>query len=168
MGTTPATDAQTRADTVPTDIQVGPEETTARLIETDQGIDHTDRDAFGIRLQHHYHQHAVNETPFLLIAMRADDTAELNFSLFNDCVGKLLTSEDDWLVDAQNHRLIVLRRESHANAAQRFFARLKVRLIDAVPEQAQAYLHAISAIVVPNGESFQNAEDFLGVALDEE
>ncbi len=172
MGTTPATDAQSSVDRVPTDIQVGDQEAVASGIEavSDQGIDHTNRDAFGLRLQQHYHQHAVNDTPFLLIAMRGDGVAapSLDFSLFYDCVGKLLTKQDDWLVDSQNQRLIVLLPESRSNAAQRFFARLKVRLLDAAPQQAQDYLHTVSAIVVPNGESFQNAEDFLAVALEEE
>ena len=170
MGTTPAPDAQSSVDRVPTDIQVGDHEVVASAAASDQGIDHSNRDAFGLRLQQYYHQHAVNDTPFLLIAMRGDGVAapSLDFSLFYDCVGKLLTRQDDWLVDFQNQRLIVLLSQSRPNAAQRFFARLKVRLLDAAPQQAQDYLHTVSAIVVPNGESFQNAEDFLAVALEEE
>ena len=164
MGPTPAPDAQSGVDTVPADIQVDD-----RAVAAD-GIDRTNRDAFGLRLQQHYHQHAVNETPFLLIAMRSDGAAapSLDFALFYDCVSQLLSKDDDWLVDFEGHRLIVLMPHSRINTAQRFFSRLKVRLLDAAPQQAQDYLHTMSAIVVPNGESFQNAEDFLAVALEEE
>ena len=59
-------------------------------------IDHTDRDAFGLRLQQQYHQYAVNDIPFLLIAMRGDGEAAqgLDFSLLYECVQKLLTDQD--------------------------------------------------------------------------
>ncbi len=172
MRTTGATDAQSGVDRIRADFLVEDQEVAASRIEAAprEGIDHTNRDAFGLRLQQQYHQYAVKETPFLLIAMRGDSLAAppLDFSLFYECVGKLLTHQDDWLVDFQNQRLIVLLAQSLPDVAQRFFARLKVRLFEAAPQQAQAYLHTVSAIVVPNGESFQNAEDFLAVALEEE
>ena len=172
MGTTGATDTQSGVDRIRTDSPVDDQEAAASRIKaaSREGIDHTNRDAFGLRLQQQYHQYAVNETPFLLIAMRSDSLAAplLDFSLFHECVGKLLTHQDDWLVDFQDQRLIVLLAQSLPDVDQRLFARLKVRLFEAAPEQAQAYLHTVSAIVVPNGESFQNAEDFLAVALEEE
>ncbi|MFB3131373.1 MAG: hypothetical protein ACE10K_02505 [Rhodothermales bacterium] len=157
-------------DRIRTDSPVDDQEAAASRIKaaSREGIDHTNRDAFGLRLQQQYHQYAVNETPFLLIAMRGEAAPPLDFSLFYECVGKLLTHQDDWLVDFQDQRLIVLLAQSLPDVAQRFFARLKVRLFEAAPQQAQAYLHTVSAIVVPNGESFQNAEDFLAVALEEE
>ena len=37
-------------------------------------IDHGDRDAFGLRLQQQYHHYAVNDIPFLLIALGGDRT----------------------------------------------------------------------------------------------
>ncbi len=170
MGTTGATDAQSGVDRIRTDSLVEDQEAAASRIEAGslEGIDHTNRDAFGLRLQQQYHQYAVNETPFLLIAMRGEAAPPLDFSLFYECVGKLLTHQDDWLVDFQDQRLIVLLAQSLPDVARRFFARLKIRLFEAAPQQAQAYLHTVSAIVVPNGESFQNAEDFLAVALEEE
>jgi len=170
MGTTGATDTQSGVDRIRTDSPVDDQEAAASRIKaaSREGIDHTNRDAFGLRLQQQYHQYAVNETPFLLIAMRGEAAPPLDFSLFYECVGKLLTHQDDWLVDFQDQRLIVLLAQSLPDVAQRFFARLKVRLFEAAPQQAQAYLHTVSAIVVPNGESFQNAEDFLAVALEEE
>ena len=83
----------------------------------------------------------------------------------NEQEGGLL---DGILVDFQDQRLIVLLAQSLPDVARRFFVRLKIRLFEAAPQQAQAYLDTVSAIVVPNGESFQNAEDFLAVALEEE
>ena len=133
-------------------------------------IDHVDRDAFGLRLQHQYHQHAVNETAFLLIALRGDgdEAQRLDFSLVYQCVRALLTNDDDWLVDLPNKRLIVLLAPALPDDARRFFARLKIHLRKAAPQQADAYLYAISAITLPNGTPFETAEDFLTVALDEE
>ncbi len=132
-------------------------------------IDHEDRDAFGLRLQQHYHQYAVNDTPFLLIAMRGDGEAArgLDFSLLYECVQKLLTDQHDWLVDIENKRLIVLLPSGLPREAQRFFARLRIRLLDTIPHQAETYLYAISAITIANGTPFQTAEEFLTVALEE-
>ena len=132
-------------------------------------INHEDRDAFGLRLQQHYHQYAVNDTPFLLIAIRGDEEAAqgLDFSLLYQCVLKLLTDQDDWLIDIENKRLIVLLPSSLIHEAHRFFARLKIRLLDAAPLQAKTYLYAISAITITNGTPFQTAEEFLSVALEE-
>ena len=136
---------------------------------TPPAIDHDDRDAFGLRLQQHYHQYAVNDTPFLLIALRGDGEAArgLDFSVLYGCVQKLLTDGDDWLVDLPDKRLIVLLPSSRLHDARRFFARLKIRLLNAVPQQAETYLYAISAITIPNGTPFQSAEEFLSIALEE-
>ena len=121
-------------------------------------------------MQQHYLQYAVNDVPFLLIAMRGDGPAAqgLDFSLLYTCVQKLLTDQNDWLVDIENKRLIVLLPSSLVHEARRFFARLKIRLLDAAPHQAETYLYAISAITIANGAPFQTAEDFLTTALEEE
>ncbi|MFQ5569321.1 MAG: RAD55 family ATPase [Rhodothermales bacterium] len=131
-------------------------------------VHHTDRDAFGRRLQKHFHQHAVKDTPFLLLAIRSDSEQTLDFSVFYNCARALLNEGCDWLVDLTNKRLIVLLADSRPEDAQRFFSRLKIRLRKAVPQQVDTYLQAISAIVVSNGEPFPNAEEFLSTALDEE
>ncbi len=128
-----------------------------------------DRDAFSLRLQQHFHRHAVNGTPFLLLALRGDAEAarSLDFPLLYEAARRLLDEHDDWFVDLPGKRLVVLLARSREADAHRFFARLKQRLLRETPQQAQAYLHAVTAIVVPNGGRFQNAEDFLSVALDE-
>jgi len=133
-------------------------------------IDHSDRDAFGLRLQQHFHQQAVNDVPFLLVALRTDALApaRLNFSLLYDAVRHLLRDQDDWLIDLHNKRLIVLLAQGCADDARRFFARLKVRLMETAPQWANEYLYAISAITVLNGTPFLSAEDFLTMALEDD
>jgi hypothetical protein len=132
--------------------------------------DHTDRYAFGLRLQQHFHRHAVNETPFTLIAIRNDTDAgrALRFSDFYTATEPLLhETEYDWFINLDAERLIVLIPQSQPDDAHRLFARLKQRLLRTFPAHGADYLHAFSAIVVANGGDFQNAEDFLSVALEE-
>ena len=159
----------TGLDPLPADIQADGPDASQAAPSAPNGIDHRDRDAFGLRLQQQYHQYALNETPFLLIAMRGDGQAAqgLDFSLLYHCVLQLLTEHDDWLVDPPNKRLIVLLPASSLDDARLFFARLKIRLRETAPQQAEAYLYSISAITIANGSPFQNAEDFLSVALEE-
>ncbi len=157
-------------DSPPTDVLTGRQHIRRAISpETPTPKDHRDRDAFSLRLQQRYHQHAVNESPFLLIAMRGDGEAArgLDFTLLYQCVQKLLTNQDDWLVDYENKRLVVLLAPGLPVDGRRFFARLKVRLLEAVPHLAQAYLYAVTAITVVNGKPFQTAEDFLNTALEE-
>ncbi len=175
MNTPGATEMKSGLDPLHTDTQAGLQQASSvanpEAVFSSSGpvIDHGDRDAFGLRLQQQYHQYAVNDIPFLLIALRGDGEAArgLDFSLLYQCVQKLLTDQDDWLVDIQNKRLIVLLPSSLVHEARRFFARLKIRLFDTVPHQAETYLYAFSAIIIANGVPFQTAEDFLTVALEE-
>ncbi len=115
----------------------------------------------------------MNETPFLLIAMRMDRSEEhaarpFDFEFILDLVSELLRDQDDMVVDLDHERLIVLIADSRPEEAQDFFARLKSRLREEAPKQADHLLHSVSAIVVPDGRPFQNAEEFLTYALDEE
>lgn len=135
-------------------------------------VSHTDRDAFRDRLQQHFLHRDVNETPFLLIAMRMDrsenrTTRPFDFEFILDLVGELLRLQDDMFVDLERERMIVLLANTRPDEAQRFFARLKNRLREEAPQQADQLLHSVSAIVVPDGRPFQNAEEFLSYALDE-
>lgn len=133
---------------------------------------HTDREAFRMRLQQQYLRRDVTETPFLLIAMRMDRTEErtarpFDFEFILDLVSELLREEDDMFAALDDERLIVLLAESGPDAAQQFFTRLKDRLREEAPHQADHLLHSVSAIVVPGGRPFQNAEEFLTYAMDE-
>ena len=163
------TPMQSGLDALPAPVQTADTNGEALPCAARSAIDHVDRDAFGLRLQQHYHQYAVNEKAFLLIAIRgdSDEAQRLDFSLLYQCARKLLTDQDDWLVDLQNKRLIVLLTPALPDDAWRFFARLKVHLLETSPQQAETYLYAISAITLANGTPFQTAEDFLTVALEE-
>jgi hypothetical protein len=125
-----------------------------------------------MRLQQHFLRRDVNGTPFLLIAMRMDRSQErsarpFDFEFILDLVSEVLRDQDDMFVDLDRERLIVLLADSRPEAAQRFFAQLKNRLREEAPQQADHLLHSVSAIVVPDGRPFQNAEEFLTYALDE-
>lgn len=135
----------------------------------EEELDHTDVDTFTLRLQQHFHKRDVKNSSFVLIAMRGDGplAEKLDFPLLYECILPLLSEHDDWLVNLPEKRLVVVLSDHHADAAQRFFARLRIRLRDAADHEAEMYLHAITAIVVPNGRGFQNAVEFLAVALDE-
>ncbi|HMB90779.1 MAG TPA: ATPase domain-containing protein [Rhodothermales bacterium] len=139
-------------------------------IAPDEPAPHTDRRAFGLRLQQHFHRQQVNDTPFTLIAVRSDTAAarKLNFAdFYSAAAALLLETEYDWLVNLHAGRLIVLIPNSQPDDAHRLFARLKQRLMRAFPVYGSDYLHAFSALVVNNGGDFQNAEDFLDVAMEE-
>lgn len=169
MHTPETTDVQSGLEALPANAQTADTNGDALPAAALPAIDHADRDAFGLRLQQHYHQHAVNETAFLLIAIRGDseEAQRLDFSLLYQCARHLLTDQDDWLVDLPHKRLIVLLAPALPDDAWRFFDQLKRHLLETAPQQAEAYLYAISAITLANGMPFQTAEDFLNVALEE-
>ncbi|MBE2186797.1 MAG: hypothetical protein IAE99_08505 [Rhodothermales bacterium] len=129
-----------------------------------------DRDAFGLRLQQHFDLHAQDGTPFLLVAMRLDrSAAALNtftFDVVADVVSDALRPADDLLVDPASERLVVLLPGSDGDAFNAFITRVKQRLREDAPEQAEDLLRAISAIAVANGRMFGTAEEFLAYALD--
>ncbi|MCA0267695.1 MAG: hypothetical protein LCH53_00495 [Bacteroidetes bacterium] len=129
-----------------------------------------DRDAFGLRLQQHFDLHAQNGTPFLLVAMRLDRSAAalhaLTFDVVADVVSDALRPADDLLVDPASERLVVLLPGSDEGAFNAFITRVKQRLREDAPEQAEDLLRAISAIAVANGRMFGTAEEFLAYALD--
>lgn len=129
-----------------------------------------EREAFSLRVQECFHRHAVSSSPFVLVALRSDQPGArpLDFSLLCTCVHNLLGATDAWLLEPDRRRLLVLLDSGRTTDTQRFFARLKARLLDTAPDQADAYLAHITAIVLSNGGSFQTAEDLLYAVLDEE
>jgi KaiC/GvpD/RAD55 family RecA-like ATPase len=132
----------------------------------------TDRAGFTRHLQQHFTARDQHETPFLLLAMRMDRSEgktvrPFDFEFILDVVQATLRPQDAMLAQMENERLVVLLGESRSEEAQHFFARLKSRLRDDAPQQADYLLHSVSAIVVPDGRPFQTAEEFLGYALDE-
>ena len=130
---------------------------------------HTDRAGFARVLARHFGRRHADGTPFVVVAIRleAGSTAgPLRFEFLTDLVVEALGPTDQVLVAARRERLVVLLAGSTDEAAAAFFARLKQRLRDEAPYQSEGLLHAISAILVPNGEPFLSAEDLLAYALD--
>lgn len=137
-----------------------------------QSTTHTDREGFRMRLQQHFHRRDISGTPFLAIAMRMDRSEgrtarPFDFEFILDLITGSLRDQDDVFVDLERERLIVLLAESRPEEAQHFFTRLKNKLREDAPQQAEHLLHSVSAIVVPDGRPFQSAEEFLTYALDE-
>ncbi len=133
---------------------------------------YADRSAFTQRLQGYFAARSTGADPFLLLALRMDRPEKkaarpFDFDFLMDLVREELRRGDDMLVDAESERLIILLGNSRSEQAQRFFARLKDRLRKESPVQADHLLHAVSAIVVPDGTPFDTAEEFLNYALDE-
>lgn len=150
-------------------------ETTVELHDEDvdtspEAPTHTDREAFRARLQHRFLRSSVNDIPFLLIAMRMDRREEISsrpfdFEFILDLVNELMREQDDMYVDLERERLIVMLADTDAEGSRPFFAELRRRLREEAPHQADHLLQSVSAIVVPNGRPFQNAEEFLSYAL---
>ncbi len=138
---------------------------------TDRLPDVTDRETFRLRLQQKFLMRESGLQPFLLLAMRMDrkdaSARPFDFDFLMDLVRAALRPQDDMLSDLSQERLIVFLGESRPEEAQSFFARLKERLRQDSPQQADHLLHSVSAIVVPDGRPFQSAEEFLSYALDQ-
>ena len=133
---------------------------------------YSDRDAFRRRLERHFATREEGARPFLLLAMRMDRSGDkasrpFDFEFIIDLVADTLRPHDDMLIGSADERLVVLLADSRPEEAQGFFARLKNRLRVDAPGQADHLLHAVSAIVVPDGRPFQSADEFLSYALDE-
>lgn len=130
-----------------------------------------DREAFQQHLQERFDQRDTGEAPFLLLAMRADPSKArlaqaFDFDFILDMVRDTLRPQDQMLLNRTRERLVVLLEQSRPDDAQMFFTRLKSRLRETVPNDADELLHAVSAIVVPDGRPFPNAREFLTYALD--
>ncbi|MCH8277137.1 MAG: hypothetical protein IIA50_06340, partial [Bacteroidetes bacterium] len=132
--------------------------------------DYTDRESFRLRLQQQFLTRESGLEPFLLLAMRMDrgddkSSRPFDFDFLMDLFRATLRAEDDMLVEVSDERLVVFLSKSRPEEAQSFFARLKERLRQESPQQADHLLHSVSAIVVPDGRPFQSAEEFLNYAL---
>lgn len=132
-----------------------------------------EREEFGARLENQFQRRERGGVPFLLIAMRLvrEDngaTGPFDFEFIIDLVSDSLRSQDSFLVKPDAERLVVWLADSQPDEAQDFFARLRSTLEAEAPQRADQLLHAVSAIVVPDGRPFPTAAEFLSYALDEE
>lgn len=139
-------------------------------VEMRDEADYTDRAAFQTRLAQLFERRGDGETSFLLIAMRMDRSEPrsrpFDFDFIFDLTIDALGPDDDVLADMEHERLIVLLTDRHPDEAQRFFGRLRRRLHDQAPKEAEQLLHSVSAIVVPDGRPFEAASAFVDYALD--
>ena len=138
----------------------------------DPNAGYTNRPAFEQRLDGYFAAREDDAEPFLLLALRMDRSEKkmarpFDFDFLMDLVREELRRGDDMLVNIDEERMVVLLSNSRADQAQRFFARLKDRLRKESPVQADHLLHSVSAIVVPDGQPFEKASEFLTYALDE-
>lgn len=130
----------------------------------------SDRDTFASLLQQRFLERSLHGRSFLLVAMRLDRTGEAlhpyGFSFVSDLVQHALGANDALFVEPDGERLIALLADAEPDASKAFFGRLKARLRADAPAHADILLHAVSAILVPNGEPFHTAEDVLAYVLD--
>lgn len=131
----------------------------------------TNREAFRGRLQRQFLRKDVDNTPFLLIALRMDraegvEGRPFDFDFITDLISESLSAADDMFIDVRSERLVVLLPGRQSDGAQPFFAHLKQRLQQEAPQQADELMRSVSAIAVPGGEPFRTAEEFLTYVLD--
>jgi KaiC/GvpD/RAD55 family RecA-like ATPase len=134
-------------------------------------VDYSDREAFRRKLDMAFSDRETMHQPFLLLALRMDRSSQqvrpFDFDFLMDLVRAELGAGDDMLAVTDIERMVVLLGNSRAEEAQSFFARLKDRLRQESPQQADHLLHSVSAIVVPDGKPFKTASEFLSYALDQ-
>lgn len=141
----------------------------ARTVPTPPTLSGT-REEFAARLQPYFEQRESGEAPFLLVAMRMEPQARqspFDFETVSDVVTDTMRPQDDVYIDAEAERLVVVLNDTRSEDQQPFFAALKQRLRDQVPQQAETLLQAVSAFVVPDGQPFSSANDFLRYVLDQ-
>lgn len=128
-----------------------------------------ERDEFLRRLEAYFAQRNQGK-PFVLVAMRLETRQDvpsgpLDFEYLSDLVVDSLNAQDAAYIDSRSERLVILLSGSQPETTQGFFSRLKARLRAELPSQADQLLHAVAAVVSPNGDQFNSAQEFLSFAL---
>lgn len=110
--------------------------------------------------------HRTHGVPFLVLALRMEpeSPAAVHFGAVADGMRRITDPDDVLLVDERLARLAVALPGRPPEAAQATFRALKGALREAHPE-AEAALATVSAIVVPNGQPFSTAADFLAYVM---
>lgn len=129
-----------------------------------------ERQRFASSLQAYFDAAGSNEAEFLAVAMRVDkrDVSDHEFALLCDGVSEALRSRHLLYTDHRRRRLVLIMPESSADQAQELFADVKARLRSNGLPGAESVLRKVSAIVVPNGNPFSSADEFLTYVLDGE
>ncbi len=132
-----------------------------------------DRASFGQLLDEQFRLRNLQNTPFLLVALRleAGSTSPFGFDFVRELLSRSLRAQDALLADARGERLVVLLPGAQPEEAGALFTRFKGRLRDEAPYHAEALLNAVSAIVLRNGEAttgeaFRDANAVLAYVLD--
>ena len=108
---------------------------------------------------------------FLLVALRVEaeqqafDTGVILDQLI-PVVKTIVADPKDLLLDPDRQRIIALLPNTSADGVQSFFEMIQDRLSQDHPDMAEQLPHVVSAVVVPNGQPFENPQDFLAYALE--
>ncbi len=109
--------------------------------------------------------------PFLLVALRVEsDQVELESGIVFEVVLSVLQSmiqdEGQLLVDEERERIISVLLDTQPGGVREWFELFQSNLKDRYPDQADLLPHAVSAVVVPDGQPFDSPEEFLAYALE--
>ena len=111
------------------------------------------------------------DTEFLLVALRVEGHhQELDSAVIQErlipVIEDIVAEPGDLLLDSERRRIIALLPGADADGVQSFFEMIQGKLSEKDPEMAAQLPHVVSAVVVPNGQPFENPQDFLAYALE--
>lgn len=128
--------------------------------------------AFFAKLKKSFKQRASKKyKPFLLVALRmeAEQAAQdgaIGLDMLLPAIEQIVVHPEDILVDMARGRIIAFLPNKKGDNVQEFFESIQDQLREKYPSVADQLPHVVSAVVVPNGEPFENPEDFLAYALE--
>ncbi|MDZ4700981.1 MAG: ATPase domain-containing protein [Rhodothermales bacterium] len=129
-----------------------------------------DRAEFVDALRLCYKRRGQDKGSFTLMALRIDANnptpSPVPFPELADHVERVLRADDRLLVDPTSRRLVVLMPEARPDLVQRFFDALQKSLAREYPSSQQHLLESVSVVVVPDGQPFERAEDFMAYAME--
>lgn len=129
-------------------------------------------EAFYNKLKKSFKQRATKKyKPFLLVALRMETRQTMvdgiiGLDMLLPAIEKIVLEPDDILVDESRQRIIAFLPNKKDDNVQEFFESIQDKLREEYPAVADQLPHVVSAVVVPNGEPFENPEDFLVYALE--
>lgn len=128
--------------------------------------------SFFNKLKKSFKQRATKKyKPFLLVALRmeaeqTDGDDAIGLDMLLPAIEQIVVDTDDILVDKGRRRIIAFLPNKKDDNVQEFFESIQDKLREEYPSVADQLPHVVSAVVVPNGEPFENPEDFLAYALE--
>lgn len=108
--------------------------------------------------------------PFLLVALRMESDTDapggpIGLDMLLPAIEKIVDPEDI-LADVSRRRIIAFLPNKREEDVQDFFASIQEKLREEYPQVADQLPHVVSAVVVPNGQPFDNPKNFLAYALE--